>query len=503
MARQRLVVYLNQGDGTYPVNPTWMSDDVDYHGHLDLADVDGDGNIDCAVGVYIGPGGFDYPGKAKLYRGLGDGTFSGFPIWESDDGFYCFSVAFGDLDMDGLPDLACATGDDYYDHPEHRRVYRNIGGQLEGLPSWTSTEYEYSLDVIWADFNGDGALDLAFAGTSNPNRIYFSESGVLQTTAGWSSADASVWANTAAAGDVDGDGWMDLAIADNLQLGGYGRAKVYGNLGNGSLSTVPTWQSNSGGFGSHVSFIDVDEDADYDLATGMWWGAVRVFENIGGSLTGEPAYQSATNSVIENEVWEDFDNDGLQSGLQASWIGDGLRRFFVFPERPVRELLSLTVDGTPVDLSQVSLDSDDGWMILPDVPDEYAAIRAGFVSSADVDLAVSNWDNHIGDYVFYNLRDPVAIDFASMDPGACALQLGPNPSSGPVRLWLSGRTEDSGGACEVFGPTGRRIATWTGTSGPILWDGRDDQNHEVAPGVYWVRWRVPGHGSYMAKVIRQ
>ncbi len=49
---------------------------------------------------------------------------------------------------------------------------------METVPSWMSTENEYSLDVNWADFNNDGYLDLAFAGTSCPNRIYFSQGGV-------------------------------------------------------------------------------------------------------------------------------------------------------------------------------------------------------------------------------------------------------------------------------------------------------------------------------------
>jgi hypothetical protein len=500
--RQSIVVYLNNGDGTFPYDPTWSSDDIDYHGHLDLADVDKDGNIDCAVAVYLGPGGFGTRGYVKLYAGLGDGTFSALPVWKSDDSFYCFSLAFGDMDMDGWPDLATAAGDDYYNNPDHRRVYRNIDGQLEDLPSWMSDENEYSLDVIWADFDGNGELDLAFAGTSGPDRIYFSEGNSLQTTAGWSSTDASIYANTAAAGDVDGDGFVELAIADNSQLGGSGRFKVYQNLGNGTLSTTPVWESNQSGYGSHVSFIDIDEDGDLDLSTGQWWGPVRIYENTAGVLGVDPEYASATNSVIENEVWEDVDNDALQSGLNASWFGDGERRLFRFPQRPVRELDFVKVDGSPVDVLSVYLDSDEGRMILPFAPEAGAIVTARFVSSADIDLAVSNWDGHVGQYLFYNFRDPNGAD-SIVDLEPPRLFLAPNPSDNIVRLWLRNVEDESGGICGVFDLSGRKVREWRDVDGMIRWDGRDEADRILPAGIYWVRWDLPGNRTFQTRVVRR
>jgi hypothetical protein len=501
ISRQRLAVYRNQA-GVYPANPTWTSNDIDYHGHLDLADVDGDGDLDCAVAVYLGVGGFGSPGRVKLYDGLGNGTFSANPIWQSSDSFYCFSVSFGDLDNDGDPDLACATGDDYESNPDARRVYRNEDGALGALPAWTSSEIEYSLDVTWADFNRDGRLDLAFAGTSCPDRVYLANiDGTLPASASWSSADASIWANTAAAGDVDGDGWIDLAIADNNQLGGSGRFKLYRNLG-GNLSTTPTWLSNQAGYGSNVSWIDVDEDGDLDLSTGQWWGPVRVYENVGGVLGASPAYTSATASVIENEIWEDVDNDGLQRGLSASWTGDGSRRLFYLPSRPARQLLRLSVAGVPVDVGDVYLDSDDAWLVLPAVPPAGAVIQAAFISSADVDLVLSNWDTGEGEYLFRNQRNPTAVD-GSGALSLARLILAPNPSDGRVRISL----EDAGlrgpGEVWIVDAGGRRVGSWSSVLGPIQWDGRDVVGRRVAAGVYGVRWFVPGQSPIEAKLVRR
>jgi hypothetical protein len=501
MARQRVTVYLNNGAGSYPVAPTWSSADIDYHGHLDLADVDGDGFLDCAVAVYLGAGGFGTKGRVKLYRGVGDGTFSANPVWQSADTFYCFSLAFGDINMDGRPDLACATGDDYNNNAERRRVYRNLGAALETSPSWMSTENEYSLDATWADFNNDGYLDLAFAGTSCPNRIYFSQGGILQTTAGWSSSDASIYANTVAAGDVDGDGWTDLAIADNNQLGGSGRFKLYRNQGNGTLATQPTWQSVQAGYGSQVSLIDVDEDGDLDLSTGMWWGPVRVYENQGGTLTVNPTYSSATSSVIENEVWEDVDNDGLQRGLGASWTGNGTRKLFNFPTRPVRQILSMTVGDLSVPVSSLLLDADDAWVVLPSAPATGAVVRVSYVSSADVDLALSNWDTSEGEYLFRNLRNPSATP----EPlaGAIRLILSPNPSRDALRLRLEDQSSTAPGDIEIFDPAGRRVRVLAGMSTEGVWDGRDASGRSVPSGVYFIRWTRGSGVPITGRVIRE
>ena len=65
MSRQSLVVYYNNGDGTFPTSPSWNSADVDYHGHLSVGDINGDNLPDVAVSVFIGPAGFSEPGKAK------------------------------------------------------------------------------------------------------------------------------------------------------------------------------------------------------------------------------------------------------------------------------------------------------------------------------------------------------------------------------------------------------------------------------------------------------
>src|SRR5690606_29527283 len=251
ISRQRVVIYHNRGDGTFPLTPTWQSADIDYHGHLDVGDVNGDRLPDLVVSVYIGPAGFSQPGEVKLYLGDGFG-FTANPVWTSPS-FYSFSCALGDADGDGDLDLACSAGESYNGFLDSQKIFFNEGGMFAPTPRWESDELGYSLDVEWDDYDRDGDLDVVFCGIGGPNRIYRNDQttgGGIATTATWSSGDLPSFGNSASFGDWDGDGYPELAVADNFQLGGAGKFKVYANH-SGVIGTVPARTSATGVSGSH------------------------------------------------------------------------------------------------------------------------------------------------------------------------------------------------------------------------------------------------------------
>lgn len=65
MQKGYLNVYYNDGFGGFPTTSSWHSDDLSYNGHLDVADVNGDGWPDVAVS-YLGTGSSLGP-IARLY----------------------------------------------------------------------------------------------------------------------------------------------------------------------------------------------------------------------------------------------------------------------------------------------------------------------------------------------------------------------------------------------------------------------------------------------------
>jgi len=504
ISRQSLVVYWNDGAGGFPALPSWSSSDIDYHGHLDLGDVNGDGLIDAAVAVYIGPAGFSQPGKVKLYHGTGLGAFSDTPDWESAVDFYCFAVALGDADGDGDLDLACAAGESYYGVTERQKIFFNAGGTLEATPSWESDELGHALDVTWEDVDLDGDLDLAVCGIASDSRLYLNgqtDGGGISTSADWESADTPNYGNTAAFGDWNGDGWPEFAVADNNQLGGYGKFKVYANSA-GTLSDEPDWTSNSSGYGSHVSWVDLDLDFDPDLAAGRWWGAVRLYENIGGDLSGSPTWTSGTSSVIENCFWGDVDNDGLSSGGTSLAAGDGARTLVKLARAPVRSVDAVRVDGSLLPPSAYATHLEKGWISLATPPAPATVIEVRFTYSTDLDLGVTNWDSSVGNYVFRNTSTPTSVaDFAA---SSMLLNASPNPFRAATIFRYRG-PEGESARLELFDVRGRRVRQLHAGSVSGLqsweWDGRDERGSLVADGVYLAKFSSAGE-TRTAKVVK-
>ncbi|MDZ7622924.1 MAG: FG-GAP-like repeat-containing protein [Ignavibacteriaceae bacterium] len=475
---QKLVVYYNNGDGTFPTTPNWQATDSDYHGHLDVGDVNGDGWPDVAVSVYIGTGGFTTPGKVKLYLN-NNGTLSSNPDWISADLFYTFSCAFGDADGDGDLDLAVAGGEAYYSNPAQPRIYYNIGGILETLPSWKGTASIYSYDVNWADFDNDGDLDVVFAGESNPNYIFENYGDSISVTPTWQSTDASQFANSLFIGDVNNDGFLDLAISDNSQLGGSGRFKIYLN-NNGTLNTTPFWTSTFSGYGSGINLADIDNDLDLDLITGGWWQPVRIYLNNNGTFITTPQYTSTSTSVVEVIVMGDVDKDAMQD-VQEIFISDGAKKLFYMPRTPLQELSRVIVDSDTLQYNQYCYDLENGWISLASQPDSGANILVEASVSWDLDMGITNWDQSKGNYLFLNTSDPVFVTTEENLPEDFVLyQNYPNPFNPSTKIsWQipASLNPSKGGTLvtlKIYDILGKEVATLV--------------NEELSNGVYEIEY---------------
>jgi len=404
--RQRVEVYFNDGAGGYPLNPQWQSADVDYHGHLAVGDVDGDGWEDVAVSVFLGPAGFSQKGRVKLYRNLG-GALETTPSWSSADRFYSFACALGDADLDGDLDLAVATGEPYNAAPDQNRIYYNQGGTLQTSPGWLSAQLDHCMDVGFSDADADGDLDLAFCTAKGPNRVHFQGPGGISAAAGWTSTDNNNQnGNSLCFGDADGDGDADLAVSDNNQLtGGQGRFKIYRNTGS-TFDTAPFW-SVAGGMVSAVAFADLHLDGFPDLAGGIWFAGSRVYLNDAGAFPNSHNWRSTSNSTVEAFDFGDTRNLALRARLSESLPADGQRQGFRLARAPVHELLAVRADGVTLAPGDYGFDRASGWLSLAAAPQ--ATLEADYLWSESLDLGVTNWDQSIGNQIFR--RDPlVKID---------------------------------------------------------------------------------------------
>lgn len=398
ISRQHVEVFYNDGHGNFPESPQWQSADIDYHGHLAIGDVTGDGWPDVAVSVFLGAGGFGSPGHVKLYVNDGKGQLSANPAWRSQDDFFTFSCALGDADGDGDLDLAVATGEPYFDPPDRNRVYYNDGGMLDVLPGWQSSASNHTLDVTFGDPDGDGDLDLAFCLAQGANEIYFQGPGGLATSPGWVSTDNGAQnGNTLAFHDLDGDGWLELGVSDNNQLGGgKGVFKIYPNLG-GNLATTPSWQTTFG-MTSAIAFADLHLDGYPDLAGGIWFAGGRILLNDGGTIHTSADWTSAAPSVVEAIFFGDVDGDGLRRSGGEVHPGDGVRRTFYLDHSPLQAVRSVTVDGATLGPASYGFSIEDGWIALDRAP--LTSLVVDYDYSESLDMGITNWDNDRGSYVF-------------------------------------------------------------------------------------------------------
>jgi len=408
--RQQLVVYYNQGDGTFPLQPDWQSDDRDYHGHLATGDVNGDGFIDVAVSVYLGAGGFDEPGQVKLYLNNG-GVLQGTPSWRSSDSFYTFSLALGDVDNDGDPDLAVATGEEYFSHPEKNRIYFNQSGTLEANASWLSDSSDYAYDVAFGDLDNDGDLDLVFVESGGTAVVHTNHNGAIETTPSWRSTDGLLEGNSVTLGDINSDGFIDLALSDNYQLLGSGFFRVYLN-NKGTLNSVADWTSADQGFSSGIFLADLDRDGRPDLVAGTWGednrigtGHVRIYKNNQTPFNRNSDWTSDSKSVIEAITFADLNRDGLLSGTTTKTISPEDPVFYL-GHCPVEAISRVQLNGQTLSNGQFCFDREHGWVSIDkNLLGAQTPCSVDFSYSKRPDLIVSNWDSNKGNYIFFNTSD--------------------------------------------------------------------------------------------------
>jgi hypothetical protein len=219
-----------------------MSFPVDSAGSLAVADLTGTGNLDL---VLLASG-----NSIVVIPGNGDGSF-GKPVRYTGLGRTAASVAVGDVNGDGIPDLVVA----YAGWPRPPRapggvsvLLGNGDGTFQNAVNYDAPSLVAADTMALADLNGDGFLDVVtgnyvFLGQGDGSfgpASYYDVGGVL------------------AVGDFNGDGIPDLATAS-------GDVRIL--LGNGDGTFYEDSHYSVGQSPQDIAVGDFNGDGFPDLAT--------------------------------------------------------------------------------------------------------------------------------------------------------------------------------------------------------------------------------------------
>ncbi|TAE51395.1 MAG: hypothetical protein EAZ89_10190, partial [Bacteroidetes bacterium] len=151
-------VYINNGSGQFVDNSTASNSLVQVgNGSVDLADYDRDGDLDVLI-----TGNAQVGAVGRVYKNqlIPSGSLT-FVLDASLEGITDSDAAFGDYNQDGWPDIALA-GQNSSNTPVTKIYQNNAGVFTENTGAGLLDLYQSS--IAWGDVNNDGYPDLAING---------------------------------------------------------------------------------------------------------------------------------------------------------------------------------------------------------------------------------------------------------------------------------------------------------------------------------------------------
>lgn len=488
-----------------------------------IGDVDGDGIADLAVGAHFDDdGGFD-SGAVWVLLLDGDGTVKGEQkISEVAGGFggevdnidrFGSGVAgLGDLDGDGVPDLAVGVQADDDGGTNRGAVwvlFLNADGTVKAEQKISSTSGgltgpledgdNFGIDVASVgDLDGDGTTDVAVGawgdddGGVNHGAVWVlflnadgtvkAEQKISPTVGGFEGdlVDGDFFgSSTAAVGDLDGDGITELAVGAYVKNdGGPDRGAVWVLFLNndGTVKAEQKISATAGGFGGQLDdgdlfgiglggLGDLDGDGAPDLAVGAAndddggpnHGAVWIlFLNIDGTVKAEQKVSDTAGGF--GGVLADFNGFGVSVAALGDLDGDE------FPELAV----GANQDNQTGAVWVLSL--NDGGVSAACPAD---VVRDGVVDSSDLNAVLAEFGQASGAGCVPDINGDGAID--SIDLNAVLGAFGrscPSSAVGGIAT-IAGRYPEAMSTLRPFGIAvlliGLAVGGWAAVStGSIL-----------------------------------
>ena len=383
-----MVQLTNNGDGTYTSKTLTNMGAAVWYGAVVAIDIQGDGYTDFVIGDAGGPDSSTVMlnNNGTLTGSSKSGTYSNFVSGSTVGNYNSLIETSGvDLNNDGKVDIAQHTtnGSNNY---ALSTMFNQGNGTFTWGQNFTNTMYSgygaaaasNAVSMTWADFNGDGYMDLYMSmsrtssGTSQGGVLMLNDgSGNLLagTAVGTATTDKFV-GNVSVAVDWNLDGKMDI-----IKLANSGQSYLYTNdgLADTASFTASKFSTATSSQVSGAALLDYDWDGAQDLLIFRQNGTVLLERNTNTVAPGTALHLKIVDSEGINAFFGNtvqlYDSAGqlvaseiinAQSGIGINDSSSLISFYGLDPSETYRAVLVRAVNGVSSNETWDGLTAGDG-----------------------------------------------------------------------------------------------------------------------------------------------
>ncbi len=218
-------------------------------------------------------------------------------------------IAAGDLNGDGLTDLAISNGADN----TFSVLINDNGNPGTFLPKIDYATNLNPLDIKMADLDMDGFVDIVVTNLNSSDvSVYLNNgSGIFSTKTDYTTLPTPKSIDIQ---DLDGDGFFDLVTGNLFE----DRICILFNNGDGTFA--PFIAKYAGHGTVSVALEDFNNDGNVDIMSTNFNRSIRILENTGGGSMESEKKLYDGRSGQGRSFWSDFNGDGLIDAVIATSV---------------------------------------------------------------------------------------------------------------------------------------------------------------------------------------